>query len=457
VTEPKGTMTRFSKVRARHIWETAKRGPTEVGYAYFRARRRRRNIADEESMLSESDLLAMSGAFDASDRLLAENAELIERYRGSDGFEINTILWFLPYFHHVYFGGIHTLLRFAEYFARVHGVKTHFHCYDVGDGPVPDMARKVRAAFPALAGASFTSGNTGLADLPASDAAIATLWSSAYPALALPSARAKFYFVQDNEPQFYPAGAAGALAEETYRFGFPGIVNTPGLADLYRSYGNPAVSFVPAVDQARYFPPKQPRSPAAPIRVFFYARPNTPRNAFGLGMLALAKLKEMVGDRVDIVCAGENWNPAQFGVADRIRNLGVLGSLEEVAALYRTCDIGLVFMLTRHPSYQPFEFMASGMATVSNINPATQWLLRDGENCLLTPPLATPAAERLAQLVNDAPLRSRIAAAGLDEVRRFRWEDQIEKVWQSMCMRDGAFAPTTSVTAADDRSSVTPA
>ena len=45
--------------------------------------------------------------------------------------------------------------------------------------------------------------------------------------------------------------------------GFPGIVNTPGLAEVYRSYGNPAVSFVPAVDLERYHPPTQPAGPAA--------------------------------------------------------------------------------------------------------------------------------------------------------------------------------------------------
>jgi O-antigen biosynthesis protein len=443
VNEPKGTMGRFSRVRMRHIWETTKQGPTEFGYAYFRARRRRRNIADDESMLSESDLLAMSGAFDASDESLADNAELIDRYRRSDGFEIRTVVWFLPFFHHVYFGGVHTLLRFAEHFARVHGVKTHFHCYDVGQDRVPEMAQKVKAAFPALAQATFTSGHTPIAELPASDAAIATLWSSAYPALQVANTRAKFYFVQDNEPQFYAAGAASAMAEETYRFGFPGIVNTPGLAAVYRSYGNPAVSFVPAVDQTRYRPPDRPRAPG-PVRVFFYGRPSTPRNAFGLGMVALAKLKDMLGDRVDIICAGEDWNPAQFGMADRVRNLGVLRSLDEVAELYRTCDIGLVFMLTRHPSYQPFEFMASGMATVSNINPATGWLLRDGENCLLTPPLATPVAERLARLVEDAELRARIVAAGLEEVRRFRWDEQIERVWEALCLRDGEFALETA-------------
>jgi O-antigen biosynthesis protein len=177
--------------------------------------------------------------------------------------------------------------------------------------------------------------------------------------------------------------------------------------------------------------------------VFFYGRPKTSRNAFGLGLAALVRLKRDYGDRVEILCAGEEWNPGQFGVSGRIRNLGVLDSLDDVAALYRSCDIGLVFMHTKHPSYQPFEFMASGMATVSNANPATQWLLRDGENCLLTPPLPTPTAERLGRLVQDGELRGRIAAAGLQEVRRYRWDDQIERVWRAICLQDGAFASYT--------------
>jgi glycosyltransferase involved in cell wall biosynthesis len=165
----------------------------------------------------------------------------------------------------------------------------------------------------------------------------------------------------------------------------------------------------------------------------------------------LHALKKACGDRVDIVCAGENWSPQVFGVQKVIRNLGVLGSLEEVATLYRSCDIGLVFMHTKHPSYQPFEFMASGMVTVSNINPATEWLLRDGENCLLTPPLATPTAERLRRLVEDPELRARLAAAGLEEVRRYRWEEQIDRVWEAICLRDGTFSIDQSLVALSDQ------
>lgn len=446
--QPQG---RLNPVRRRYIWTTVKRGPTEIGYAYFRARRRRRNIADDEPLLTESDQLALSGAFDASDDALAANRELLDRYLALDRFEPRTIVWFIPFFHHVYFGGVHTLLRFAEHFARVHGVRTHFHCYDVGPDRVPAMAGKIRTAFPALAGATFTSGSTPITELPDSDAVIATLWSSAYPVLHVTNTRAKFYFVQDNEPQFYAAGAASGMAEETYRFGFPGIVNTPGLAEVYAGYGNPAVSFVPAVDTDRYHPPETPRDPDAPVRVFFYGRSKTPRNSFGLGIASLSLLKSQFGDRVDIVCAGEDWNPAQFGLAGRIRNVGVLNSLEAVGELYRSCDIGLVFMQTKHPSYQPFEYMASGMATVTNINPATAWMLRDGENCLLTPPLPTPTAERLGRLVRDPALRARLAAAGLQQVRGYRWEEQIERVWSTICLADGAgtWARTPPEPAAD--------
>lgn len=437
---PQGPMAgRFSRVRLQHIWRTSKLGPTEIGYAYFRARRRRRNIADDEPELSESDRLAWSGAFDITAPAVEANVALIESYRRLDAFAPRTIRWYLPFFHHVYYGGVHTLLRFADQFARRHGVHNQFHCYDVGPQAVTGMAGKVREAFPALASSTFTSAADTRALAPA-DAAIATLWSSAYPVLHSRNVRAKFYFVQDNEQQFYPAGAASAMVQESYRFGFPGIVNTPGLADVYRSYGNPAVSFVPAVDLERYHPSEDARPSRAPVRVFFYGRPKSARNAFGLGLAALTRLKDAFGERVEVICAGENWSPSQFGLTGKVQNLGVLGSLDEVAALYRSCDVGLVFMHTKHPSYQPFEFMASGMATVSNINPATAWLLRDGENCLLTPPLPTPTAERLARLVEDSHLRTRIAAAGLEEVRRYRWEDQIERVWRAITLADRTFA-----------------
>jgi O-antigen biosynthesis protein len=406
--------------RSRHILTTLRHGPTEAGYAFFRARRRRRNIADEEPELRAADL-------DLVD--LEANAEVLRAYAALDTLEVGSVQWFLPWFHLATGGGVHTALRLAAHLADRHGVAQRFCIYDREDSAdARDVAGKAAAAFPALAAASFEPAGAPLGD---ADAAIATTWESAFSLVRFRSARAKFFLVQDWEPDFHPAGSASAMLGEVARLGIPGLVNTQGLADAYRAAGSPAVAFTPAVDR-RYGPPEAPRDPGAPVRVFFYGRPATPRNAFSLGLAALRRVKARFGDRVEIVCAGEDWSPGQYGVADVLENRGQLSGLDEVAELYRSCDVGLAFMLTRHPSYQPLEFMASGMATVSNRNPHTAWLLRHEENALLADPLPALVAEQVARLVEDPGLRERLAAAGRAEVAGRSWDDELERVWGAM-------------------------
>jgi glycosyltransferase involved in cell wall biosynthesis len=88
-------------------------------------------------------------------------------------------------------------------------------------------------------------------------------------------------------------------------------------------------------------------------------------------------------------------------------------------------------MLTRHPSYQPLEFMASGMATVSNRNPHTEWLLRHEETALLADPLPALVAEQVGRLVRDAPLRARIADAGRALATARTWDDELDRAWRA--------------------------
>ena len=438
----------INRARLYYMWQTAKKGPTELGYTYFRARRRRKNLADADLMLEEWDRIPLEQPhrYDIPDAALEETSRTLDAYRRAESFEINSIQWFVPWVPTVFLGGVYTILRFAAHFRREHGVISRFCIYDVEEKFARRMVSDLRSAFPELADAEITYRDEpddapgDYAHLPECDAAIATLWTSAYPVLRFPKARTKLYFMQDFEPYFYPASGAFAMAEESYRFGFPGIVNTPGLADAYREYGNQAVSFLPAVDRERYHPPRTP-NPESPVRVFFYARPWNPRNAFGLGLESLSELKDRFGDRVEIICAGESWNPGQFAMADKVGNLGRLGSLDEVADLYRSCHIGLVLMATKHPSYQPFEFMASGVACVSNFNPDTAWFLRDGENCALARPVPGPIAERIGDLVEDRSLRERIVERGLAQVSEVRWEDEIEKVWRAITKQDPTFGP----------------
>ena len=406
--------------RSRHIRTMLRRGPTEAGYAFFRARRRRRNVADEEPELRAADL-------DLED--LEANAEVLRAYAALDVLEVRSVQWFLPWFHLATGGGVHTALRLAAHLAERHGVAQRFCIYDREDSAgARDIAAKAAVAFPALAAASFEPGGAPLRD---ADAAIATTWESAFSLVRFRSARAKFFLVQDWEPDFHPAGSASAMLGEVASLGIPGLVNTPGLAEAYRAAGSPAVAFTPAVDR-RYGPPEAPRDPGAPVRMFFYGRPGTPRNAFSLGLAALRRVKARFGDRVEIVCAGEDWSPGQYGAAEVLENRGQLEDLDEVAALYRSCDVGIAFMLTRHPSYQPLEFMASGMATVSNRNPHTAWLLRHEENALLADPLPALVADQVTRLVEDSGLRERLAAAGQAEVAGRSWDDELERVWGAM-------------------------
>lgn len=429
-------MRRWDARRARYVWDIARQGPTEVGYAFFRARRRRQNLADEEIELSESDRLVLEGDYDVDAAALAATRAVVERWEREGGREIRSLQWFLPWFHLVYGGGIYTVLRFADFFARQHGVENRFCVYDRRDErSARGVAERIAEAFPALGDAPVTPAGAPLAP---SDAAVATAWTSAFPLLRYGDTRAKFFFVQDHEPSFHPAGAASAVLEQAARFGLPGIVNTPGLADVYRASGNRAVAFTPAVDTARYRPAEGPRG-VGRVRIFFYGRPSQARNAFGLGLAALRRVKQRFGERVEIVCAGEDWNPGQYGAADVLQNRGQLRDLDAVAALYRSCDVGVCFMLTPHPSYQPLELMASEVAVVSNHNPHTGWLLRHEENCLLAPALPGPVAEQIGRLVDDGELRARIALGGREEVARVRWEDEMARVWEAMTSRPELF------------------
>jgi glycosyltransferase involved in cell wall biosynthesis len=324
-------------------------------------------------------------------------------------------------------------IRTANWFIEkmsIEGVTNRIIIYDKPSFDVDALRQQIKENFPRLKNYEFIifdHANDNVDDLPESDIAICSFWISAYILLKFNKTRRKYYFIQDYEPLFYTGGSTYALAESTYRFGFKGIVNTPGLlAAVNQRHGMDGISFVPAVDKAIYYPDKNKDNKK--IRIFFYARPNNPRNAFNLCIEIIKQLIDKYGDKIEIITAGSSWNESVFGLSKKITNLGLLGSLEEVASLYRQCDIGVVYMLSKHPSYQPFEFMASGMATVTNNNEDNLWLLKDNENCLIAEPSSAAMVEKIGWLVDDHKLRARISKNGLKTVDS-DWDVQINQIW----------------------------
>ena len=154
---------------------------------------------------------------------------------------------------------------------------------------------------------------------------------------------------------------------------------------------------------------------------------NGARNGFFLGADILKALKARFGKRIEISSAGADWSPADYGLKGVVTNLGLLKTIAEVADLYRASDMGLVLMATPHPSYQPLEYMASGMVVATNLNEANRWLLTP-ENALLIEPIPSVAADRVATLLEDPAQRTRLVAAGLETVKNLDWSSAFDVI-----------------------------
>jgi glycosyltransferase involved in cell wall biosynthesis len=375
--------------------------------------------------------------FSATD--LVKNRELMERFSNMKNIELKSINWFIPYFHHAY-GGIYTILRFANYFHTKKGIKNRLIIYGNPLASETEIKNKIAKSFPnLLAEEIIILRDYDVNSLPYADICIATLWTSAYLVLKFNKTKGKFYFIQDYEPLFSPAGTIYALTENTYRFGFYGITNTPGLYDIYtQDYKGVAEYFVPSVDKKIFHPSERKHSKPSiknPFTIFFYARPDTPRNAFELGIAALEEIKKKYGECVKIYTAGSEWNSRNYNLESVIDNLGRL-SYEKTPFLYRKCDIGIVFMFTKHPSYLPFELMACGCVVLTNYNPATTWFLKDGFNCLLTEPSISRICEKIETLMNDLDLRKRITSNALNSIANTSWDNEIEKIYTFICKHE---------------------
>ncbi|MGQ3027538.1 MAG: rhamnosyltransferase WsaF family glycosyltransferase [Ferrovibrionaceae bacterium] len=339
--------------------------------------------------------------------------------------------WYIPPLDNVAYGGARTIVRCAAHLRRTLGMRQRFLI--CGQGDAAALRQSIVSVFPDLADVEVDTLDSiaKLQAIPDATVSIATLWTTAFTLARVRNSAFKYYFIQDYEPLFYPAGTISALVEATYRFGYRAITNTDQLAAIYRrDFGGEAISFMPAIEPSVFHAPvPDNRRGSDRIRVFSYARPGHPRNAFELLAATLRRVKARHGDRVELLCAGAGWNPAEHGLEGIVTNLNML-SYAGTGDLYRSCHIGLTLMMTRHPSYLPFELMASGCLLVTNHNPVSGFLLRDGENCLLAPPIASVLAAKVGEAIERyddfAPLRQ----GAIDTIggEHGDWETQMRKV-----------------------------
>ena len=286
--------------------------------------------------------------------------------------------------------------------------------YSMGSLPgTPEETRALvsRTYFPVKA--EFRNLADGVED---SDVLVASSWLTAYEARRVGNTGRKFYMVQDLEHMFYAPGGLSEMARQTYSMGFYGIAAGGWIADvLRREYGMSCTTFGFCYDREIYSTAGARLLPPGKKRVLFYARPETERRGFELGVLALLLVSRRM-PQVEFVLMG--FEPHSVKLPFPAVMPGVL-STSELSSLYRSCDVALVLSHT-NISLLPLEVMACGCAVVSNTGPNVEWLLGP-ENTVLAAPDPESLATAMIELLSDEEYRQRMIEAGLKLAASTDW------------------------------------
>ena len=251
-------------------------------------------------------------------------------------------------------------------------------------------------------------------------ATFATSWETAYFVRNFENTISKFYFVQDFEPHFFAHGSEYEFAENTYHFGLRGITAGDWLKEkLNKEYGMKTDSFRFSYQRDVYYPVERTDNQK---RVFFYARPVTPRRDFELGLLALDELCKRMPE-VEVVFAG--WDLDDYKIPFKHESLGVV-TMQKLAECYNKCDMCLVISNT-NLSLVPLEVMACGSVAICSKGENSSWMV-DENNAVLVDYDPVIIADTMEYYFNHPEKMKEIREKGLAFVQNTSWEKEADKV-----------------------------
>ena len=251
------------------------------------------------------------------------------------------------------------------------------------------------------------------------DILIATFWPTAYNVYNFKHAKKKVYFVQDFEPYFYPMGTEYVLSEKTYTLGLNHITVFPWLPPfLKKKYNAHADYFLPPINRKTYR--RKNKNENKTIRILFYARPDQPRRCYDLGIQALSLVSEKEKD-VEIVTFGYDKLDSSK-IPFKHTNKKSLPTLEDLADLYNSADIGVVFSTT-NPSLLSFEMMACGCPVIDLDIESNRYNYGSKENAALCKPTATDIAKKIIELIHNKKERVILSENGFTYSQKFPDEE----------------------------------
>ncbi|MCB1777598.1 MAG: glycosyltransferase, partial [Candidatus Competibacteraceae bacterium] len=272
-----------------------------------------------------------------------------------------------------------------------------------------------------------------LAECPSSDVIFATHWNTVEWVHGLwrnGRTRAAAYLIQDYEPWFFPETAQDQREriKTTYRLLPHRIVMSDWLKELLAKDGYHSDRIPLGMDLGQFYP-RAIRRGAQPV-VLAMARPGTPRRGFSTTIAALAQVKQLRPD-TEIALFGDRFLEQQ-SIPFPFRNEGVVIRQSRLAELYSGADIFLDGSEFQGFGRCALEAMACGAACVLTDVGGVLEYARHEENALLAPPgQAEPLAVAILRLLDDAALRQRLIARGLETAAHFcqRREARDTLVW----------------------------
>jgi len=254
----------------------------------------------------------------------------------------------------------------------------------------------------------------GFDDWFGADVALATGWETVYPLMQLPNCRARGYFVQDHEPEFFATSAESVWAADSYRMGLYTICASPWLAEMMRTqYDSPASVFQLGVDAGVYYPRSVPRRRDT---IVFYGRSTTPRRAVAMGFLALDELHRRRPD-VRILIYGDK-KPSETSFP--YEHVGV-ATQEQLALLYSEATVGLCLSVTNY-SRAPQEMMACGLPCVDLAGFSAESVFGEDGPVSLSEFSVLAIADQMEMLIEDQALWDQRSLRGMEFAANHSWE-----------------------------------
>ena len=334
-----------------------------------------------------------------------------------------SIMCFIPYTTSFLAGGVSTIINTCYNLSKIWDAKL-FLCLvsrdKLNDENEQLYTKLVKKNFPDL---DYEVILPNSVNNYKTDIAICTSWITAYFLLKYNACKEKYYLIQDLENTFSASSSVSALARLTYDFGFNKLVNSEALKRYMKMFDSksPIFRYQPGINTDLYYPNNNSSKEKSVVKILVYARPNYTRNAFDLLVPVLKNIKSKFLEQVEILTVGEEFSLKKAGLSMVVKNLGKLNSLEELADLYRQCDIGISLITTPTFSYQHLEFMASGLCLVTNKQEGIEDFLSDGVNAVVCEPIINIFVEKISEIIQNKEKREAITKKGLEFAQNLSW------------------------------------